>query len=127
MQSSELSGARLVGYGAAAFFAVLALYLTVTGIWVALFFRDSGIWDPSFLRVGLILLLYAALFAAAARLVVARVPSRRWWLLLAVVALPGIPLATAGGLLPRPWTYAVVLGLLLILLFAAKQIRLGPR
>lgn len=75
MQSTALSVARLIGYVAAAFFAVLALALAVTGVWVAFFFRDSGSWDPSFLQAGLILLLYAAVFAAAARLATRRVPS----------------------------------------------------
>jgi len=64
-------------------------------------------------------LLNAAVFAAAAQLVVARVPHRHLWLPLAIVALPALPLVAAGGFLPRPGGYAVAFGLLLVVLYAA--------
>ena len=118
MRTTELSGERVIGYLAAVFFTVLALYLGIISVWVVIFFRDSGNWGLYQLWGGLIYLFYAAVFVAAARLVVARVPHRRFWLPLGVVALPALAYIASGGLLPRPGGYAVGLGLLLVLVYA---------
>ena len=118
MRTTELSVERVIGYLAAVFFTVLALYLVVMSVWVVIFFRDGDNWNWYQLWGGLIYLFYAAVFAAAAWLVVARVPRRRYWLPLAMAALPALAWIAPGGLLPRPGGYAVATGLLMVLLYA---------
>ena len=99
-------------------FSVLAVYLVGFSVWIAIFFRDSGNWGLYQLWGGLIYLLYAAVFSAAAWLAVARVPQRRLWLPLGIVALPALALIATGGLFPRPGGYVVAIGLLLVIVYA---------
>lgn len=99
-------------------FTVLALYLAGFSVWITFFFRDSGVWGVYQLWLGLMYLFYAAMFVAAAWLVVARVPHRRLWPPLGAVTLPALALIATRGMLPRPEGYAVAIGLLLVIVYA---------
>ena len=118
LHETELSGARLIRYLATLFFTVLAVYLVGFSVWIAIFFRDSGNWGLYQLWGGLIYLLYTTVFSVAAWLAVARVPHRRLWFPLGIVALPALALIATRGMLPRPGGYVVAIGLLLVIVYA---------
>lgn len=113
---------RAVGFALAVFFMVLAVSLARQGIILTFFFTESGMGDASFEPAGLIILLYAAVFAMAALLTISSGSYPRVWLAIAVLALPLLALTAMGGYFPSPVGAWASAGLVLILAFAAVRI-----
>lgn len=90
---------RPVGFALAVFFMVLAVSLARLGIIQVFFFTDQGGREASFVAYGSLTLVYAAVFASAARLAISSGSYTRVWLVLAALALPALPLTAMGGFL----------------------------